>query len=65
MGKTKPQLDLFGEPIPVVPKCANCGKAKGYHRAGDLACPYGKKDRTGGFSFPHGEAENHYEPKEK
>lgn len=47
--------DIFGDPIPIVPECANCGKKKHNHRATDFACPFGRRDRTGGFSFPFGE----------
>lgn len=69
MGKlknnTKPvKLDLFGDPIPLTPACKNCGKKKYNHRASDQACPFGSRDRTGGFSFPFGAAIKVYEPRE-
>lgn len=60
----KQKLDLFGDPISTIPKCKNCNKHKHDHRAIDLACPFGKKDRTGGYSFPYGENFKTYEPKE-
>lgn len=59
----KPKFDLDGKPLPLVPKCENCGKEKHHHRAKDSACPLGKKDRTGGYGFPFGEAKEIYKPK--
>jgi hypothetical protein len=64
MPKPKINTDIFGDPITVVPKCKNCNKNKLDHRARDFACPFGKRDRTGGFSFPYGrEKFPVYEPK--
>ena len=59
----KPELDLEGNPIKPIPKCEHCGKPRNHHRASDHACPFGKKDRTGGYSFPHGSKVQKFEPK--
>jgi hypothetical protein len=37
--------------FPMDLKCAACGKIKGKHKADTGACPYGNRDRTGGYSF--------------
>jgi hypothetical protein len=32
-------------------KCGRCGKRRGDHKAVTLECPYGLRDRSGGYSF--------------
>lgn len=59
-GLMEVKKDLFGDPIPFVPKCKQCGHEKYNHRASNGACPFGRKDRTGGYSFHENQF---YEPK--
>jgi hypothetical protein len=53
---TKDEIDLIFN-APPIPKCAGCGKLKGDHKAGSLACP------IGGGKFPQFYMDRHYEPK--
>jgi len=58
----KPKFDLFGKPIPVIPKCKHCGYSKGTHKANTLHCPLGKL-RHSRYGHCHFQKDQVYEPR--
>jgi hypothetical protein len=53
------KVDIFGKPLTAPIKCKNCGRERGKHLAGILACPLTTKQ------FTYFSKDKFYEPKEK
>lgn len=58
----QPKLDIEGNVIVPDPKCMNCGRDKGRHKAKTLNCPFGTGRLSKFCSFYN---DKFYEPKVK